>query len=145
MTKGITTTFSKVLTCLVPVCGLQIVTFDPFPFPISHFFIYFSNTPSPMSFWKVTCTKQKFLCMWGCLNISHSLHKNYPCSQLVWSAFCPHFSAFGLNTENTGKMRTRTIPNTDTFYAVYIKWSRKGQKIDVSLIYALTFTHRHTF
>ena len=29
--------------------------------------------------------------------------------------------AFGVNTENTGKMPTGTIPNTDTFYAVYIK------------------------
>ena len=40
----------------------------------------------------------------------------------------PHFLAFGLNTERygvslriqseCGKIRTRTTPNTDTFYAV---------------------------
>ena len=51
-------------------------------------------------------------------------------SELLWSAFFPHFPAFGLNMErygvsfriweNAGKMRTRITPNTDTFYAVYV-------------------------
>ena len=48
----------------------------------------------------------------------------------AWSYLGPYFSAFGLNTErNTvslriqsecGKIRTRIIPNTDTFYAVLV-------------------------
>ena len=46
----------------------------------------------------------------------------------IWSYSGPHFSGFGLNTERYSaslriqsecrKMRTRTTPNTDTFYAV---------------------------
>ena len=52
----------------------------------------------------------------------------------------PHFPAFGLNTERygvslriqseCGKMRTRIIPNTDTFYAVYIiyQFSQRRQE-----------------
>ena len=50
------------------------------------------------------------------------LHKRCPYSHLFWSAFNPHFPTLGLNKfrirENAGKMRTRTTPNTDTFYAV---------------------------
>ena len=59
------------------------------------------------------------------------LRKKCPYSELFWSAFFPYFPAFGLNKErynispysvqiweNAGKMRTRIIPNTDTFYAV---------------------------
>ena len=47
----------------------------------------------------------------------------------IRSYFGPHFPAFGLNTERygvslriqseSGKMRTRITPNTDTFHAVY--------------------------
>ena len=53
---------------------------------------------------------------------------------LFWSAFFPHFHAFGLNMEsgeilsisqysvrmreNSGKMWTRITPNTNSFYAV---------------------------
>ena len=74
-----------------------------------------------------------------------TLRKNCPYSELFWSAFFSHFSAFGLNTErycvslriqseygeilrispysvrmrkNVGKMRPRITPNTDTFYVV---------------------------
>ena len=42
----------------------------------------------------------------------------------------PHFSAFGLNTENgknAGKMRTRKTPNTDTFYHFLVC----GNKINI--------------
>ena len=52
------------------------------------------------------------------------------CSQpeLFWSAFFPDFPAFSLSIspysvrmrENPGKMRTRTTPNTSSFYAVGI-------------------------
>ena len=48
-----------------------------------------------------------------------TLRKKCPYSELFCSAFFPHFSAFGLNT---GKMRTRITPNTDTFYAVSSYW-----------------------
>ena len=51
-----------------------------------------------------------------------------PYSKLFSSTFFPDFPAFWLNTErypecgkireNPGKMRTRTTPNTDSFYAV---------------------------
>ena len=47
----------------------------------------------------------------------------------------PHFPAFGLNTKRysvplriqseCGEMRTRTTPNTDTFYAVIRRDSKK--------------------
>ena len=60
-----------------------------------------------------------------------TLRKKCPYLELFWSAFFPHFLAFGLNTErylispysvqmreNSGKMSTRITPNTDTFYAV---------------------------
>ena len=43
----------------------------------------------------------------------NSLRKKYPYSELFWSAFFPHFPAFGLNTE---KMRTRLTPNTDALF-----------------------------
>ena len=49
-------------------------------------------------------------------------------SDRIWSYSGSHFPALGLNTERyevsiriqseCGKMRTRIIPNTDTFYAV---------------------------
>ena len=48
--------------------------------------------------------------------------------ELLWSAFSPHFPAFGLKTERysvfspnagkCGKMRNRTTPNTDSFYTL---------------------------
>ena len=51
-------------------------------------------------------------------------------SVYIGSYFGPHFAAFGLNTERygvslriqpeCGKMRTRIISNTDTFYAVNV-------------------------
>ena len=58
-----------------------------------------------------------------------SRRKKCPYSELFWSAFFPHFPAFGLNAEryapysirmweNAGKMRTRITPNTDSFYVV---------------------------
>ena len=52
------------------------------------------------------------------------LRKKCPYSELFWSAFVPHFPAFGLNTESYSiqsecrKMRNRKTSNTDTFYAV---------------------------
>ena len=73
-----------------------------------------------------------------------TLHKMYPYQELFWSAFSPHFPAFGLNTErycispysvrmreNAGKMRTRITPNTDSFYAK--KASKKYQSKDITL------------
>ena len=65
----------------------------------------------------------------------HILRKKSPYSELFWSAFSPHFPAFGLTTErlslriqeNARKVRTRITSNTDTFYAVYV--SRKDFKI----------------
>ena len=64
------------------------------------------------------------------LNRLSSLSKKCPCSELLWSAFFPHFLAFGLiteryavfspNEENAKKMWTRITPNTDTFYAVHV-------------------------
>ena len=56
------------------------------------------------------------------LNIS--LRTKCPYSELFWSAFFPHFphSDWILRMrEHVGKMRTRITPNTDTFYAVFIK------------------------
>ena len=55
-----------------------------------------------------------------------TLRKKSPYSGLFWSAFFPHFPAFGLRIspysvrmrENAGKMQTRITPNTETFYAV---------------------------
>ena len=47
--------------------------------------------------------------------LNQTLHIICPYSELFWSAFSPYFPAFGLNT---GKIRTRTTPNTSTFYAV---------------------------
>ena len=71
------------------------------------------------------------------LNTCLTLRKKCPYSELFWSAFFPHFPAFGLNTErygvigsispysvrtreNAGKMRTRITPNTDSLYAVLV-------------------------
>ena len=55
---------------------------------------------------------------------------NYVKSVRFRSFSCPYFLAFGLNTERYGvslrfqsecwKIRTRKIPNTDTFHAVHI-------------------------
>ena len=67
-------------------------------------------------------------CKTKCWSYCHNaLRKKSPYSELFWSAFFPHFCAFGLNTErspysvrmreNAGKMRTRITPNTETFYA----------------------------
>ena len=56
-----------------------------------------------------------------------ALRKKSLYSELFWSTFFPDFPALGLNTispysirmrENSGKMRSRIIPNTDSFYAV---------------------------
>ena len=57
------------------------------------------------------------------------LRGKWPCSELFWSAFFPHFPAFGLNTERYSvslsiqseceKMRTRIIPNTDILHGVF--------------------------
>ena len=44
-----------------------------------------------------------------------TLRKKSPYSGLFWSAFFPHFPAFGPNME---RMQTRITPNTETFYAV---------------------------
>ena len=64
-----------------------------------------------------------------------SRRKKSPYSELFWSAFFPHFPAFGLNTERYGvslriqsecwEIWTRITPNTDTFYAVRCKASYK--------------------
>ena len=47
-----------------------------------------------------------------------------PYSEFFWSAFFPHFPAFGLYSvrmrENAGKMRTTITPNTDSFYALWM-------------------------
>ena len=57
-----------------------------------------------------------------------SLRKKCPYSEVFWSAFFPHFPAFGLDTReipppvfspSAGKTRTRITSNTDTFYPVY--------------------------
>ena len=69
----------------------------------------------------------------------HILRKKSPYSELFWSAFFPHFPAFGLNTErlslriqeNARKVRTRITSNTDTFYAVYVMYHEKISKFDV--------------
>ena len=72
------------------------------------------------------------------LRVFHTLRKKFPYSELFWSAFFPHFPAFGLNTETyevslriqsecgkiRGKMRTRITLNTDTFYAVTVFFQR---------------------
>ena len=65
--------------------------------------------------------------------IHQTLPKKSPYSELFWSAFSPHFLAFGLNTERygvslrikseCGKMRTAITPNTDTFYGVSFTYS----------------------
>ena len=48
------------------------------------------------------------------------LRKKSSYSELFWSAFFPDFPAFGLNTERywIRKIRTRIIPNTESFCAV---------------------------
>ena len=61
------------------------------------------------------------------LIITLSLRKKNPYSELFWSAFFPHFPAFGLNTsispysvrmqKNAVKMLTGITPNTESFYA----------------------------
>ena len=62
-----------------------------------------------------------------------SLRKKCPFSELLWSAFFPHFSRIFPQyrevrsisphsvwmRENAGKMQTRITPNTDTFYTVF--------------------------
>ena len=76
------------------------------------------------------------------------LRKNCPYSELSWSAFFPHFPAFGLNTKRygvslriqseCGKMQkkrwTRITPNTDSFYACRnLKvFSKSEYKVDTS-------------
>ena len=60
----------------------------------------------------------------------NTLRKKCPYLELFWSAFFPHFPAFGLNTERysvslriqseCGKMRTRITLNTGTFYTVIL-------------------------
>ena len=52
----------------------------------------------------------------------------------------PHFSAFGLNTENgknAGKMRTRKTPNTDTFYHFLVC----GNKINIKNMFEERLTY----
>ena len=38
-------------------------------------------------------------CDFNKVSKQHSLRKKSPCSKFFWSAFFPHFPAFGLNTE----------------------------------------------
>ena len=47
--------------------------------------------------------------------VSFTLHKRCPYSELFWSAFFPHFPVF---SPNAGKIRNRITPNTDPFYEV---------------------------
>ena len=54
--------------------------------------------------------------------VNWPLRKKCPYSELFWSAFFPHLPAFGLNSP--GKMLTRIILNTDTFYAVIVSLSQ---------------------
>ena len=73
----------------------------------------------------ITGTWNRFRNLTRLIVIKISLRKKFPYSELFWSPFFPHFPAFGLNTErsaweNAGKMWTRTTPNTDTFYAVFM-------------------------
>ena len=79
--------------------------FERFSYPFNQFFTCF----------------QSFWCCW------QSLGKECLYLELFLSTFFQHFPAFGLTTEtdysvrirqNVGKMGTRIIPNTDTFYAV---------------------------
>ena len=68
------------------------------------------------------------------------LRKKSSCSDLFWSAFFPDFLAFKLNKERywTQKIRTRIIPNTDSFYAVSsnsktgIRWWKQCNSINLS-------------
>ena len=46
---------------------------------------------------------------------SNPLRQKCPCSELFWSVF---YSVFLRNQSECGKIRTRIIPNTETFYAV---------------------------
>ena len=67
------------------------------------------------------------------LHLWNALRKRCLYLELFWSAFFPHFLAFGLNTERygvsfriqseCGKIREKCgpkTPNTDTFYAVML-------------------------
>ena len=64
---------------------------------------------------------------WSKANWLHALLKTSRYSELFWSAFFPDFHGVSLRIqsecgkirENPGKMRTRTTPNTDSFYAVW--------------------------
>ena len=53
--------------------------------------------------------------------------------ELFWSAFFPHFPAFGLNTDsvrmgkNVGKLRTSITPNTNPFNAVLVSTIKEYQ------------------
>ena len=72
------------------------------------------------------------------LDLQLPLRKKCPCSELFWSAFFPHFPAFGLNTERygeylsvfspnagkCGKNADQITPNTDSFYAMLYKSKR---------------------
>ena len=78
----------------------------------------FSNTYFEKHLWTAACDYQQV-----------TLRRKCSYSELLWSAFLPHFRAFGLNTEspysvrmreNAGKTRTRITPNTDTFCAVLV-------------------------
>ena len=64
------------------------------------------------------------------LHTVFSLRKKCLYSELFWSAFFPHFSAFGLNIR---KIRTRITPNTTTFYAVnLVGGAHKGYIVEIS-------------
>ena len=92
---------------------------------------------------------------------SQTLRKKCLYSELFWSAFFPHFLAFGPNTERygvslllgpnarkCGKMRTRITPNTDTFYAVRTAqlWLFiKGSATNFSNIFCVWFFKKNCF
>ena len=67
----------------------------------------------------------EFFCSYTC-KVEVSQRKKYQYLELFWSAFFPHSEGTRRDTpysvrmrENTGKVRTRITPNTDTFYAVF--------------------------
>ena len=98
------------------------------PFTEAPSFLLVENAGKKLSDIKIWIKTDHSSQNYGPPNLLFPLRKMYPYSELFWSAFFSYFPAFGLNTKRYGvslriqskckKMRTRIIPNTDTFYAV---------------------------